>query len=97
MDFQITPVDVLRTRVTLAQIQGEQERLAEQLRLTGLTEFVDRADWLIAHRSPDRRLAWSRYWSGVRRDMAKPEVRVAITPDRQLEIALEVLSRQEAA
>ena len=57
-----TRADVLRTRVVLAQLAGEQERLSAELNTTGLTDFADRADWLIAHRTPDEQLAWRRHW-----------------------------------
>jgi len=60
---QITREDVLRTRVVLAQIAGEQERLGARLAASGLTEFVDRADWLIQHRNADEHTAWVRRWA----------------------------------
>ena len=61
-DVLITREDLLRTRVVLAQLAGEQERLSAELNTTGLTDFADRADWLIAHRTPDEQLAWRRHW-----------------------------------
>lgn len=65
IDFTITREDILRTRVTLAELAGEQERLAAALEETGITSFVDRADWLVSHWSADRQLAWRRYWRAL--------------------------------
>lgn len=55
-------IDLARTRVVLAGLQGDQERLHAELELTGILSFADRADWLLSHRSPDEQLAWRRHW-----------------------------------
>lgn len=111
----VTEIDLIRTRVVLAGLQGEQERLSAQLEATGLTGFADRADWLIAHRTPDEQLAWRRHWK--RLGLSDPEPRrerlprpsslsvpkrrrkpaPAVPVDRQLEIAMKALAKQEAA
>lgn len=66
-------VDLLRTRVLLEQMQGEQERLAASLELTGLTDFADRADWLIERRTADEQLAWRRHWARLGIRNAEPQ------------------------
>lgn len=72
-EIEVTREDLLRTRVVLAQLAGEQERLGAALNATGLTDFADRADWLIAHRTPDQQLAWRRHWR--RLGLTDPEPR----------------------
>lgn len=72
-EVQVTREDLLRTRVVLAELQMEQERLGAELESTGLTDFADRADWLMAHQSPDRKLAWRRHWQ--RLGISDPEPR----------------------
>lgn len=71
----MTDVDLIRTRVLLARMQGEQERLGASLERTGLTDFADRADWLIQRRTRDEQLAWSRHWArlGIRNADPRPE------------------------
>jgi len=66
-------VDLIRTRVTLARLQGEQERLHAQLEAAGLTSFTERADWLMGHWSNDQQLAWRRRWQ--RLGLTDPEPR----------------------
>jgi len=58
-------VDLIRTRVTLARMQGDQERLHAQLEATGLTDFAERADWFMDHWTPDEQLAWRRHWKAL--------------------------------
>ncbi len=114
-EVQVTEIDLTHTRVVLAQLQGEQERLSADLEATGLKGFADRADWLIAHRAPEEQVAWRRRWRrlGVsdpepRREriprpasLAAPKRRRKASPvipvDRQLEIAMNALAKQEAA
>jgi len=62
---RVTPdeqADLERTRAVLAELAERQERLADELEATGRTGFIERADWLIDHRTPDEKLAWSRRW-----------------------------------
>lgn len=68
----VTEIDLIRTRVVLAGLQGEQESLSAELEATGLTDFADRADWLIAHRTDDQRLAWERHWQRLGVSSPKP-------------------------
>ncbi len=63
MTDEATDLDLLRTRVLLEALQGDQERLHAALVESGVTGFADQADWLIAHRSTDRKLAWKRHWN----------------------------------
>ena len=72
-EVQVSREDMLRTRVVLAQLAGEQERLSAALNTTGLTDFADRADWLIAHRTTDEQRAWRRHWR--RLGVSDPEPR----------------------
>jgi hypothetical protein len=57
--------DMIRTRVTLAGLQGRQERLRDGLNRSGLTSIADRLDWLHAQKSPDEVLAWRRKWRAL--------------------------------
>jgi hypothetical protein len=52
-------------RRVLDSLQAAQVRLHEQLEATGLTSFVDRSDWIIAHRTADEQLVWDRKWAAV--------------------------------
>jgi hypothetical protein len=61
-EVTVSRADVLRTRVTLARLQGRQERLRDGLNRSGLTSIADRLDWLHAQKSPDEALAWRRKW-----------------------------------
>ena len=70
-EFEVTETDMIRTRVMLAQLAGEQERLTGELAETSLVSHVDRADWLMSRRTPDERLAWRRLWR--RRGLVDPE------------------------
>lgn len=58
----VTADDLQRTRDLLAERAARQERLGRELDATGIRSFVDRADWLIAQRTPDEQLAWDRLW-----------------------------------
>lgn len=71
----MTDIDLMRTRVLLARMQGEQERLGTSLERTGLTDFADRADWLMQRRTADEQLAWRRRWArlGIRNAEPRPE------------------------
>ena len=88
-------VDLLRTRVVLAQLQAEQERLGAELEASGLTGFVERSEWLIAHRSPLDALAaelkaarLAGYTTPWNRSVAKPKRRAKVVfSERQLAIA----------
>ncbi len=62
MTDEVTDLDLLRTRVLLEALQGEQERLHAALGESGVQGFADQADWLMDHWSPDRKLAWRRKW-----------------------------------
>lgn len=68
-------VDLLRTRVVLAELAARQERLAAELDASGIVSFSGRAEWLIGHRSADEQLAWDRHWRrlGVRSPEPRPE------------------------
>ena len=72
-EVQVTREDMLRTRVVLAELAGEQERLSAALNTTGLTDFADRADWLITHRTTDEQRVWRRHWR--RLGVSDPEPR----------------------
>jgi len=82
-------VDAARTRRVLAQLAAEQDALGEALEATGLTGFVERSEWLIAHRPADRALAWERRWSPIpdARPMARLKPRRTFT-EAQLRIAI---------
>lgn len=107
----VTQADMIRTRVTLAQLQGEQERLAAELDAGTVRGFADRADWLIAHRTPDEQLAWRRRWRALGVSFPEPSIhferpaslaapkrrrRMKFTPE-QLRVAAEWAARQAAA
>ena len=49
---------LLRARRVLAEMAAEQDQLGAELNASGLTSFVDRSEWLIAHRTPLEALAW---------------------------------------
>lgn len=88
-------IDLVRTRVVLAELAGEQERIAAELEATGLVEFVERSEWLIAHRSPLDALAaelhaarLAGYVAPWNRSVAKPKRRRRVEfTDAQLAIA----------
>ena len=63
IDAPANSIDLVRTRVTLAHLQANQERLHARLEATGLTSFVDRSEWLAANRTPDEALAERRKWA----------------------------------
>lgn len=65
VETSATHADLVRARAVLAQRQAEHERLARELEATGITEFVDRADWLMAFWSADERLVWDRRWMAL--------------------------------
>lgn len=67
--------DLERTRALLDRMNAEQERLAARLDGAGIASFADRADWLIAHRTPDERLAWRRHWIALGLTDAEPRPR----------------------
>ncbi len=58
----IAESDLARAQRVLAERQAEHERRWEALEATGLTTFLDRSDWLRAHRTADEiradRLRW---------------------------------------
>lgn len=58
-----TRLEIERTQQVIAQLATEADALAEELASTGLSEFVERADWLIAHRSPLAAMAWDLKWA----------------------------------
>lgn len=72
----VSRAEVIRTRVTLARLQGRQEQLRAGLNRSGLTSIADRLDWLHAQKSPDEALAWRRRWRdlGVAEEPAPVEV-----------------------
>ena len=92
---EVIDVDLIRTRVVLAELQAAQERLGAELEASGLTDFVERSEWLIAHRSPldvlaaelhEARLAG--YLAPWNRSVAKPKRRPKFEPTpAQLAIA----------
>lgn len=109
-------IEILRARVVLARRQGEHERRMAALAETGITSFVDRADWIFDQKTPEEKRAWVRRWRalGLREIDPKPEgfergslatIRrprrrrpaPVIAPSRQLEIAMAVLDRRDAA
>lgn len=97
---------ILRTRRVLEAMQREQEALGRELEATGLTSFADRADWLIAHRSPlealaaELRQAALDGWHPSHSHLGmRPPVKRMPRPhftERQLEIAMRALDNQEA-
>lgn len=58
----VTDEDLKRTRALLRELGARQDRLGAALATTGLTDFVARAEWLAARRTPDEQLAWVRRW-----------------------------------
>jgi hypothetical protein len=64
-EHELTRADVANTRTLLAVRAARQDALGEELEALGLTEFVERSEWLITHRAPDEVLAWKRKWIGV--------------------------------
>lgn len=64
-EVTVSRVDVLRTRVTLAGLQARQDRLRDAVNRSALTSTADRLDFLIAQRSPDETLAWTRRWRAL--------------------------------
>lgn len=71
VEVAISRAEVLRTRVTLAGLQARQDRLRDGLTRFGLTSTADRLDFLIAQRSPDEALAWTRHWRAL--GVTRPE------------------------
>ena len=55
-------IAMIRTRVLLARLQGEQERLAAAFAASGLSSFSARVDFLIDRWTPDERDAWRLRW-----------------------------------
>jgi hypothetical protein len=64
--------DLQNTRATLEGLQRDQDRLRAELELTGLTSFVDRSEWLLAHRTPDEKLADARRWARYEAEFLHP-------------------------
>lgn len=84
--LEIMPSDIRRTKRVLAELAERQERLGRELEATGLTGFIERSEWLIAHRTPDEQLAWDRAHAVPEPKRRRP---VQVLPrDRQLELAL---------
>lgn len=75
----VTAQDIERTAATLDAMAHRQEALGAALERTGLRNFADRADWLIAHRTPDEQLAAARQWKrrGLKPDRKPRRVRPA--------------------
>ena len=71
---------------------AEEDALGEALEATGLTGFVERSEWLIAHRSPLRALAWERKWGRDLEPIHTPRKAHRFTPE-QLRIAAGVVER----
>jgi hypothetical protein len=108
LDASATAEDLARTRKVLAERAAEQEQLGRDLAATGLAGFVERSEWLIAHRSPLDRLAWDLKWA--RLGLPAPYLpaqlqlrshrggkRAPVIPhDRQLQIAIESANRRAA-
>ncbi|MCU1441107.1 MAG: hypothetical protein JWP85_2104 [Rhodoglobus sp.] len=89
MTKHVTAEDLERTRQVLAELAQRQEELGAQLDDTGLVAFVDRADWLLAHRTPDERLAAERRWERLCRRYGIP---YAERPRRALAVRFTSLS-----
>lgn len=71
-EVTVSRVDVLRTRVTLAGLQGRQDRLRDGLTRSRLTSTADRLDWLMAQRTRDEVLAWNRRWNALGVECPEP-------------------------
>ena len=78
--ISVSRVDVLRTQVTLAGLQAQQDRLRDGLNRSGLTSTADRLDWLMGQRTPDEVLAWNRRWNVL--GVACPEPTGGCLPGR---------------
>lgn len=59
----VTAEDLERTRAVLADLARRQESLGELLDAAGVTDFIERSEWLAQHRTPDEALAVERAWS----------------------------------
>lgn len=70
---------LMRTRIVLAQRQGEHVARLEALEAAGLSSFADRADWLFAHRPADEQRAWRRRWFALGLTQIAPDL-----PDRPM-------------
>lgn len=81
VEVAVSRAEVLRTRVTLAGLQARQDRLRDALNRSGLTSTADRLDLLIANRSPDETLAWSRRWRALGVDQPEPSAEVFARPE----------------
>lgn len=81
VEVTVSRAEVLRTRVTLARLQGRQERLRAALNDSGLTSTADRLDFLIAQRISDEVLAWNRHWRALGVTKPEPSVEVFARPE----------------
>ena len=98
-------VYLARTRSLLEKMQAEQEALARELDESGVTGFVARDEWLIAHRSPlevlaaEIRAAKVAGWHPSHGSLAAPKRshKARTFTDRQMEIAIAAMARQENA
>ncbi len=94
-----------RTRSLLAKMQAEQEALARELDESGVIGFVAQSEWLIAHRSPlavlaaEIKAAKLSGWHPSHGSLAAPKRshRARTFTDRQMEIAIAAMARQENA
>jgi len=81
VEVGVSRAEVLRTRVTLAGLQARQDRLRDALTRSGLTSTSDRLDFLIAQRSPDEALAWTRRWRALGVTRPEPASEVFARPE----------------
>lgn len=81
VEVAISREDILRTRVTLAGMQARQDRLRDSVNRSGLTSTADRLDFLIAQRSPDEALAWTRHWRALGVNRPEPTAEVFARPE----------------
>jgi len=85
----VSAADLLVTAGVLAELAQRQEELRARLDASGLTSFVERVEWLRAHRSADEVLAEERAWSRLyrRHGVSVPVVREVFVRPRSLSVS----------